>query len=142
MMAISTKGRYSVHILQMMASRPYGRVLTKYEIAEAEGIPPGYVQQLLMGLNRAGFVNSHRGRAGGFSLARPPETITVLDVLKASEGPVVLSPCVGLVKCDRELDCRTHLMWMKATEMLNDLFHGTTIADLAGPDAKSWFLGA
>ncbi len=141
-MAISTKGRYSVHILQMMASRPCGSVLTKYEIAEAEGIPPGYVQQLLMGLNRAGFVTSHRGRAGGFSLARPPETITVLDVLKASEGPLVPSPCVGPVKCDREPGCRTHLMWVKATEMLNDFFRTTTIADLAGPGAKGWFLEA
>jgi Rrf2 family cysteine metabolism transcriptional repressor len=139
MMEIPTRGRYSVHILQMMATQPYGRVLTKQEIAEAEGLSPGYVQQLLLMLKAAGFVNSHRGKAGGFSLARPPERMTVAQVLKACEGPIVPSPCVA-VACAREPGCRTHLIWMRAAKMLEDLFGRTTIADLAGQDAKDWFL--
>jgi Rrf2 family protein len=139
MMEIPTRGRYSVHILQMMATQPYGRVLTKQEIAETEGLSPGYVQQLLMMLKAAGLVNSHRGKAGGFSLGRPPERITVADVLKTCEGPIVPSPCVA-VTCVREEGCRTHLVWMRAAELLDDLFSRTTIADLAGPDAKGWFL--
>ena len=139
-MEIPTRGRYSVHILQMMASQPYGRVLTKQEIADSEGISPGYVQQLMMVLKAAGFVNSHRGREGGFTLARPPETITVLDVLNACEGRIVPSPCVGIVKCEREPGCRTHLLWMRAAEALEDVFRRTTLADLAGADAKGWFL--
>ena len=101
MMEIPTRGRYSVHILQMMATRPYGEVLTKHEIAEAERLSPGYVQQLMMMLKAAGFVNSHRGKRGGFSLARPPERMTVAQVLKACEGPIVPSPCVA-VRCERE----------------------------------------
>ncbi len=140
MMEIPTRGRYSVHILQMMASRPYGRVLTKHEISQAEQLPPAYVQQLMMTLKISGFVNSHRGKAGGFTLARPPETITVLDVLKACEGPIVPSPCLGIVRCEREPGCRTHQLWVRAAELLDDLFRSATIADLAGPDAKGWFL--
>jgi Rrf2 family protein len=138
-MEIPTRGRYSVHILQMMATQPYGRVLTKQEIAETEGLSTGYVQQLLLMLKVAGFVKSHRGKAGGFSLARSPECITVAQVLRASEGPIVPSPCLA-VACQREPGCRTHLMWMRAAEVLDDLFSRTTIADLAGPDAKGWFL--
>jgi Rrf2 family protein len=139
MMEIPTRGRYSVHILQMMATQPYGRVLTKQEIAETEGLSPGYVQQLLMMLKAAGFVNSHRGKAGGFSLARAPERMTVAQVLRACEGPIVPSPCVAAT-CARESTCRTHLLWMRAVESLDDLFSKTTIADLAGPDAPGWFL--
>ncbi len=139
MMEIPTRGRYSVHILQMMATHPYGCVLTKHDIAEAEGLSPGYVQQLLVMLKAAGFVNSHRGKAGGFSLGRPPEGITVAEILRACEGPIEPSPCVA-VRCAREPGCRTHLMWMKAAEVVDDVFSRTTLADLAGPDAKGWFL--
>jgi Rrf2 family protein len=139
MMEIPTRGRYSVHILQMMATRPPGQVLTKQDISQAEGLSPGYVQQLMMILKAAGFVTSRRGKAGGFILARPPERITVAQVLKACEGPITPSPCVA-VTCAREEGCRTHLLWVRAVETLDDLFGRTTIADLAGPSAKAWSL--
>lgn len=67
--------------------------MTKTEIAEAEGISAGYVQQLMMALRLAGIVDSHRGREGGFSLSRSAEAITVADVLKAVEGDVIPAPC-------------------------------------------------
>jgi Rrf2 family protein len=138
-MEIPTRGRYSVHILQMMATRPVGRVISKREIAEVEGLSVAYVQQLMMRLTVAGLVRSHRGTAGGFSLAQPPERITVAEVLRVCEGPIVPSPCL-VEKCERETGCRTHLMWMKAAQVLDDVFRRTTIADLAGTDAKGWFL--
>jgi len=136
MMAISTRGRYSVRILVLMASRPRGHMFTKHEIAEAEGISPAYVQQLMMTLRAAGLVNSHRGKVGGFTLARDPTAITVADVLRASEGPTVVAPCLGNEKCEREPGCTTRALWMRAGELLDDLFGGVTIADLVGRDAK------
>ena len=115
-------------------------MLTKREIAEAEDISPAYVQQLLMRLGTTGFVHSHRGKAGGFTLARAPEMITVLDVLKACEGEIVLSPCVNTVTCKRGPGCHTRLLWVRAAELLDNFFGGVTIAELAGPDARGWFL--
>lgn len=135
MMAISTRGRYSVRILVLMASQAEGHMFTKHEIAEAEGISPAYVQQLLMTLRAAGFVNSHRGKAGGFTLARDPMEITVADVLTASEGPIVLVPCLGIEHCKREPGCSTRALWMKAAGLLDDLFGGVTIANLVSGDA-------
>jgi Rrf2 family protein len=142
MMAISTKGRYSVAILRMMASQPYGRTFTRHEIAEAEEISPAYVQQLMMRLAAAGFVTSHRGTHGGFRLARAPETITVADVLQVSEGQIVLAPCAGAVTCKREQDCPTRGLWIRAVELLESLFQGVTIAELAGDGAKGWCIGS
>ncbi len=137
MLAISTKGRYSVRILTLMASRSKGVMFTKHEIAEAERISPAYVQQLMMTLRAAGFVNSHRGKVGGFTLARDPASITVADVLRACEGQIALAPCLGGEECEREPGCPTMALWQSATKLLNDLFGGTTIADLVGEDADA-----
>jgi Rrf2 family protein len=133
-LAISTKGRYSVRILALMASQPQGSMFTKHEIAAAEKISPAYVQQLMMTLRAAGFVNSHRGKIGGFTLACDPASITVGDVLRASEGRIALAPCLGGEECEREPGCPTIALWQRATELLNDLFGGATIADLVGED--------
>ena len=131
MMAISTKGRYSVRIMVLMASQPQGHMFTKHEIAETAGVSPAYVQQLMMALNAAGFVHSHRGKAGGFTLAEASETATVADVLGATEGKITLVPCLGLETCERSSNCRTRPLWTRATELLDNLFSGVSIAELA-----------
>jgi len=113
-----------------LASLPRGTTVTKYEIAESEGISPAYVEQLMMPLRLAGLVASHRGRSGGFSLARDPETITVAEVLRAVEGTVQVAPCSDAHACDRAETCPTRGVWQKATELLDDLFTGVTVADL------------
>ena len=71
MMPISTKGRFASRIMVFLASRAPGSQVTKYEIGRAEGISADYVMQILTRLKVAGLVASHRGRAGGFSLAGP-----------------------------------------------------------------------
>ena len=105
--------------------------MTKSEIAGAEGISAGYVQQLMMALRLAGVIESHRGREGGFSLSRPAGDITVAEVLKAVEGDVMPAPCLAGTPCDRETDCPTRPVWEEAAALLNDLFARTTIAELA-----------
>jgi Rrf2 family protein len=107
------------------------RPVSKGEIGQAEGISAGYVQQLMASLADAGLVRSHRGKAGGFTLARPAEDINVQQVLRATEGPFDLAPCVNPHQhCDRSQTCAAHALWLDATTMVNDLFERTTIADL------------
>jgi Rrf2 family protein len=130
MMRMSTKGHHATRIMMMLARTP-GRPVPKGEIGETEGIPPGYVQQLMIRLTDAGLVRSHRGRAGGFTLTRPPEGISVQEVLHATEGVFELAPCVDQrLCCPRTGTCPAHLLWSEATGMINDLFNGTSIADL------------
>lgn len=135
MLSISTRGRYAPRILVLLASQQEKPALTKYEIAEAEGMSPAYVQQLMMALRVAGLVDSHRGARGGFSLGRPPEDITVADVLRAVEGETMLAPCQGNARCERADACPTRPVWQQAARLLDQLFAGTTIADLAGGQA-------
>ena len=136
MMDISTKGRYATRIMVFLAEWP-GRPLTKTEISEAEDITPGYLQQIMSTLLSAGLVRSYRGKAGGFALARPPETITVGEVLRAAEGKVTPAPCWDV----RPLRKGTRTAprgpsGSRPRDLLDDLFDGTTIADLAA-EAKS-----
>jgi Rrf2 family protein len=114
-----------------LASRPSGTSLTKTQIADAEGISAGYVQQLMMALRLAGIVESYRGREGGFGLSRPADQITVADVLRAVEGEVLPAPCQGGTHCERAADCPTRPVWEEAAMMLNELFSRTTISSLA-----------
>ena len=130
MMRMSTKGHHATRIMVRLACTPDYPV-SKGEIGEAEGIPPGYVQQLMIRLVDAGLVRSHRGRAGGFTIARPPEEISVKEVLMATEGAFELAPCVDLrLICPRSEVCPAHLLWSQATTLVNDLFEKTSIADL------------
>lgn len=131
MLAVSSRGRYSVRILAYMAGRPKGAVFTKQEIAEAEGISAAYVQQLMMALRAAGCVVSHRGKTGGFSLGRDPETLTVGEVLAVTEGPLVLSPCLGGEYCEHQAECSTRGLWDQAGALLARFFSGVTIASVA-----------
>ena len=130
MMTISTRGRYATRMVVLLAAQAPGASLTKTEIAEAEGISAGYVQQLMMALRLAGLVDSHRGREGGFSLSRTAGEITVADVLRAVEGDVMPAPCQSGTRCDREDGCPTRPVWNEAAALLNELFSKTTIASL------------
>jgi Rrf2 family transcriptional regulator, cysteine metabolism repressor len=130
MMSISTRGRYASRIMVLLAGRSE-KPMTKYEIAEAEYITPAYVQQLMMALKLAGLVRSVRGRQGGFMLARRADEITIGDVLAAVEGEVMPAPCRVTGHCERLETCPTRPLWEHAATLLNELFSGTTIADLA-----------
>jgi Rrf2 family protein len=131
MMTISTRGRYATRMMVLLASAATQSPLNKFQIAEAESISPAYVQQLMMALRMAGLVKSHRGRAGGFSMARSADAITVSDVLKAVEGEVMPAPCRETGHCDRIATCPTRPIWEKAAELLDELFAATTVASLA-----------
>ena len=130
MMRMSTKGHHATRIMIMLAQSP-GAPVSKGEIGESQGIPPGYVQQLMIRLTDAGLVRSHRGRAGGFTLTRAAEDISVQEVLLATEGPFELAPCIDKrLDCPRTEVCPGHLLWSQATQLVTDLFTRTSIADL------------
>jgi Rrf2 family iron-sulfur cluster assembly transcriptional regulator len=121
----------------MMASEQQGRLFTKNEIAQTEAVSSAYVQQLMVALRAAGFISSHRGKVGGFTLSRNAETITVAEVLAATEGQLTLAPCLANETCEREGDCPTRPLWAGATKLLDDFFSTVTIAELAagGPNS-------
>jgi Rrf2 family protein len=83
---LSAKGEYAVKALLDLALRAGEELTPIQDIAARQGIPQRYLEQVLLGLRRAGFLVSRRGSAGGYRLARPADQITVGAVLRAVEG--------------------------------------------------------
>jgi Rrf2 family protein len=102
---ISQKARYALRALLYLAARGGDAPVQIAEIAEAERLPRKFLEQILLELKKPGIVRSHRGRTGGYSLGRPARDISFADVLRVTDGPLALSPCVSVMayrKCD---DC-------------------------------------
>jgi Rrf2 family protein len=87
---LSNKGRYAVRALFDIAFYNAGRPTQVRDIAERQCIPPRFLEQIFQDLKRAGIVGSKRGPQGGYSLSHPAESITLGDVVRALEGPLVL----------------------------------------------------
>lgn len=89
-MRISTKGEYGLKAMLDLALQHGGPPTQIREIAERQGIPQRYLEQLLLRLRQAGLVASQRGASGGYSLSRPPARITVEEIIEALEGPICI----------------------------------------------------
>ena len=85
-MRVSAKGDYAIRAMADLALQFGQGLVPIQDVAHRQGIPQRYLEQVLLLLKRAGFLVSRRGSAGGYRLARPPEAISVGDVLRAVEG--------------------------------------------------------
>lgn len=88
-MRLSTKGEYGLLALVDLALQGQDSPVQAAEIALRQQIPKQYLDQLLMILKRSGLVSSLRGRRGGYRLARPAGSITLLEAITALEGPLM-----------------------------------------------------
>ena len=86
-MKLSSRSEYGIRALLELAQRQGQGPIQSREIAERQAIPDSYLNQLLLALRKAGIVQSIRGPAGGHQLARPPERVTMAEVVGALEGP-------------------------------------------------------
>ena len=111
------------------------------EIAAEEDLPRAYLEQLVMNLREAGLVTSTRGARGGYELARPPEAITMAEVLRALEGPVAPMLCASEdpahVGCDRSARCTVNVLWVRVRDAVTGALDSMTLADLVPPRSAS-----
>ncbi|MGQ9683015.1 MAG: RrF2 family transcriptional regulator [Anaerolineae bacterium] len=117
-----------------LARQPRDRVVLISEIAEAQGVPESYLAKIFQDLAKAGLVRSHRGARGGFTLARPPEDITLLEILEAIEGPLALNRCLDPREgCERSAECPVHMALENAQGRLVEALQRVTLHSLAAP---------
>lgn len=134
--ALGRKGDYSVRaMLDITKHAPEGRRKAR-EIASSMDVPDRYLTQILANLVNEGLLKATAGPDGGYSLTRPAEAITLLDVVEASEGPILLEECV--LKggpCEWEEACPVHTPWVRAQDAVKVELSNTTFAALASFDA-------
>jgi Rrf2 family transcriptional regulator, cysteine metabolism repressor len=129
---ISAKGEYAVKAMLDLALCDDGETLQPIQdIARRQSIPQRYLEQVLLGLKRAGFLHSRRGSAGGYRLAKPPDQITVGALLRAVEGQVGVG-FAGRTARGSAGDAGGDLiqLWRAVSEAVDTVVDGTTLEDL------------
>jgi FeS assembly SUF system regulator len=112
MLRISKLTDYGLVLLTHLAQQAEREVRTAQELALISRVPVPTVSKILKELTKAGVLLSHRGRHGGYCLARPAEQISVAAVVEALEGPVALTECSTLTgECSLEPDCLAKGHW-------------------------------
>jgi Rrf2 family protein len=106
-------------------------VLAK-DISACTGIPQAYLSKILHALGGSGLIHAKRGYRGGFTLSRPSEQISVLDITEAVEGDSWLPHCLlGLADCSQEGDCPTHGFWSEERLKIEAELRRTTLKSVA-----------
>lgn len=102
------------------------------DLVEGTGLPKDFMAKIFQRLARHGILRSAKGRGGGFSLARPPQQITLSQILTVIEGEQSSDRCVvGLEKCNDHMPCPQHDLYKPIRQRLKDYLNTTTLADLA-----------
>ncbi|HUY08496.1 MAG TPA: Rrf2 family transcriptional regulator [Candidatus Dormibacteraeota bacterium] len=133
-MRISSRAHYGLRMMTELAKAHGGPLLSLAEIARREGMPLAYLEQLVAPLRRAGLVEGTRGLHGGYRLARPPQDVTVLEIVELMEGPVAPVECLAENyqpgACSREPECLSRPLWGRLQQAVQQVLGGTTLSDM------------
>ena len=129
-MIVSTKGRYALRIMTALARRKESASLR--ELAAEEEVPFKYAEAIMSLLVKAGFVESTRGKNGGYVLTRAPEEYTLAEVLRETESSLAATDCTGKKEadCPRAATCPSLPVWRGLDEVVNSYLSAHTLVDL------------
>lgn len=131
-MRMSAKAEYAVRAMVELATADTGALVKTEDLAAAQGIPPQFLVDILSDLRSDRLVRSHRGRDGGYELARPATEISIADVLRCIEGPLASVHDMGLG--DLPYSGPTAALtdvWRALRGSMRSVLEQTTLADVA-----------
>ncbi len=131
-MKISTKGRYALKVMIDLAQHDDGEFIALKEIAARQDISIKYLETIISLLNKAGFVESLRGKSGGYRLTRSPDEYTAGSILKISEGSLAPVSCLydDAEKCEKAGGCVSLPLWRKLDKVVDDYLESVTLKEL------------
>jgi Rrf2 family transcriptional regulator, iron-sulfur cluster assembly transcription factor len=123
---------YAIQALTHLAGQPSGKLVGATEMATTLGIPRPFLWKILRRLSQKKLVRSFKGVRGGYELARPAKTISLLKVLELGPTSDQLDCCVlGLTECSDRDPCPLHSRWERLRTEVEQWVQDTTLADLA-----------
>lgn len=131
-MRMSAKAEYAVRAMTQLASVDEGILVTTEDLAKAQGIPAQFLVDILSELRADRLVRSHRGREGGYELARPAGEISIADVLRCVDGPLASVRDIGLG--DLPYSGATAALsdvWRALRASMRSVLEDTSLADVA-----------
>ncbi len=133
---ISKKTKYALKALTRLAlDEGKGPVLIA-ELAQSEGIPKKFLEAILLELKNQGVLHSKKGKGGGYTLAKPAETIMLGSVIRTMEGPLAPLPCVSQTaykrcdECPDEATCGVRMVMKEVAEATAKILDNTSLADM------------
>lgn len=131
-MQITRQADYAVRAVYYLTKLGSDSRAATSQIADEQHIPPSFLAKIISQLSVAGLLHTSRGARGGVSLARDPEEISLLDVVEAIDGPILLNECVaGDGTCTFSEDCPMRPIWCDAQQHLIGKLKGTNFSMLA-----------
>jgi Rrf2 family protein len=134
---ISKKCKYAIKALLYLADhQSEGRSIFSSEIAEQENIPKKFLETILRELRNFQFIQSKRGKAGGYKLLKEPKDINLADLMRAVDGPIAMLPCVSLnyyancEECDEKI-CKIKPVFEEVRDKTLKILNATTIDKMA-----------
>lgn len=132
---LTRKGKYGLKALVHLAYLPEGRLAFVNDIAVSNNIPKKFLDAILGELRNAGFVQSRKGKEGGYRLARPATDIKVGHVVRVLDGPLAPIPCASRTQyqpcddCD-EATCRVRHMMLGVRQAIAEVLDNRSLADM------------
>lgn len=136
-MKLSTRSRYGTRMMLDMARHYDQGPVQIGEIAKRQDISVKYLEQLIIPLKKANYVQSVRGPKGGHMLAKSPDRITVGEIVDLLEGGIYLTQCVenpGV--CEKSEGCLTRSLWQEATRAMHDKLNAVTLSEMIEKSRK------
>lgn len=131
-MRMSAKAEYAVRAMTQLASVETGVLVKTEDLAKAQGIPAQFLVDILSALRTDRLVRSHRGRDGGYELARPAEEISVADVLRCIDGPLASVRDIGLGDLPYTGPTKALTdVWRALRASMRSVLEETSLADVA-----------
>jgi Rrf2 family iron-sulfur cluster assembly transcriptional regulator len=130
-MKLSTKSRYGTRLMLDLAEHYHNGPVHLTAVARHQGISVKYLEQIIIPLKKANYVKSVRGPKGGHILAKPPEEITIGEIVALLEDGASLVECSdNPMVCERSSVCPTRYIWRQAAQAMFDKLQSITLADL------------
>lgn len=132
---LSQRTRYAIRALLHLGDHYGGGPIQLAEIAERQNIPGKFLTVILSEMKRAGFVETMRGKEGGYWLARPPSEITYGDIVRATRGSLALVPCAARLAyepcdhCVNEAECRLRRVMMSVRDETANILDRVSLAE-------------
>ncbi|KAB2926312.1 MAG: Rrf2 family transcriptional regulator [Bacteroidetes bacterium] len=127
---------YAVRMLMAMGTAEPGAIFNIRAIAQLYGIPEKYLRKIVPLLTKQGILLSKKGNRGGIALARPADSISLLDIIMAVDGDIFLNRCTfSETFCHRTPWCAVHSVWVEAQEHLKSFLAKKSIRHLAAQTA-------
>ena len=132
-MMISSKGRYALRVMTDLAEHSNSGFVSLADISARQEISLKYLEAITALLNKAGFLDSLRGKSGGYKLKKKPEDYTLREILEVTEGGIVPVNCACLTgdeECERSALCPTMPVWQRLDKIISDYLQSVTLKDL------------